>query len=81
MTLKYRQRQSSKLSLICGFVGLVGCFAALLTDIIGTIVVQKHNPISETISSLAIGKAAWIQDSGLDLFAAGLIACAIALYA
>ncbi|PZD74769.1 hypothetical protein C1752_00613 [Acaryochloris thomasi RCC1774] len=81
MTLKYEQRQSSKLSLICGCIGLVGCIAAIATDFIGIIVVEKHNPISDTISSLAIEKAAWIQDTGLDLFAAGLIACAIALYA
>lgn len=80
MTLKYRHRERSKLSLICGLIGLMGCCAAIVTDIIGSIVVYKHNPISETISSLAIGKAAWIQDTGLNLFAAGLIACAIALY-
>lgn len=81
MTLKYSQRERSKLSWLCGLVGLVGCVAAIVTDIIGSIVVHKHNPISDTISSLAIEKAAWIQDTGLDLFAAGLIACAIALYA
>ncbi|MGB7414640.1 MAG: DUF998 domain-containing protein [Thermosynechococcaceae cyanobacterium] len=80
MALKYEQRQSSKLSQICGLIGLVGCFAVIAADIIGTIIVEKHNPISETISTLAIGKAAWIQDIGLDLFATGLIACAVGLY-
>lgn len=52
----------------------------LAADLIGTIVVDKHNPISETISALALGKYAWIQDVGLDLFAAALLACAIGLY-
>lgn len=70
---------SQKLSLICGIIGLLGCFGAIVTDIIGILVVEKHNPISETISSLAITKYAWIQDTGLVLFAFGIIACAIAL--
>lgn len=61
-------------------IGILGCFAAIITDIIGVIVVEKHNPISQTISALAIEKYAWIQDSGLDFFAAGLIACAVGLY-
>ena len=69
----------SKLSLICGIIGIFGCLAAIVTDIVGIIVVEKHNPISETISTLAITKYAWIQDLGLTLFAFGMIACAIAL--
>ncbi len=80
MTSKEGQQQGSKRSLICGLVGWIGCFSAIATDLIGSIVVEKHNPISETISSLAIGKAAWIQDLGLDLFAIALIACAVGLY-
>ena len=70
---------SSKISLICGIIGIFGCLAAIVTDIVGIIVVEKHNPISETISTLAITKSAWIQDLGLVLFAFGMIACAIAL--
>lgn len=69
----------SNLSTLCGFLGLFGCFSAIATDIIGILVVEKHNPISETISSLAITKYAWIQDTGLVLFAFGIVACAIAL--
>ena len=65
---------------ICGVIGIIGCIAAIATDIIGIIVVQDHNPISETISSLAIEKSAWIQDIGLDFYAAGMIACGIGLY-
>lgn len=70
----------SPLFLICGIIGIIGCIAATATDIIGIIVVKDHNPISETISSLAIEKSAWIQDIGLDFYAAGMIACGIGLY-
>ena len=70
----------SKLSLVCGSLGLFGCIAAVVANFIGIIVVEKHNPISETISALAITKYAWIQDLGLDLFALGLIACAVGLF-
>lgn len=69
----------SRVSQICGIIGLFGCISAIVSDIIGIIVVEEHNPISETISSLAITKYAWIQDTGLDLFAFSIIACAIAL--
>lgn len=68
-----------KVSLICGIIGLFGCLSAIVSDIIGIIVVEKHNPISETISALAITKQSWIQDLGLNLFAFGIVACAIAL--
>ena len=68
-----------RVSLICGTIGLLGCLSAIISDIIGIIVVEKHNPISETISALAITKMAWIQDLGLNLFAFGIVACAIGL--
>lgn len=79
MDLKPSQRQASKLSLVCGIIGLFGCLAVITTNLIGTIVVERHSPISETISKLAIGKGAWIHDIGLDLFAIALIACAVGL--
>ncbi|MGJ3253152.1 MAG: DUF998 domain-containing protein [Elainellaceae cyanobacterium] len=81
MNPKKDNHSGSKLSLICGIVGMVGCFAVMLANVAGIIVVEKHNPISETISKLAIGKYAWIQDLGLDFFAAALFAIAIGLYA
>ncbi|MBE9042946.1 DUF998 domain-containing protein [Pleurocapsales cyanobacterium LEGE 10410] len=76
-----QKTSKSKLSLICGIIGIFGCFSAIVTDIIGIILVEDHNPISETISALAIKKHAWVQDTGLDLFAAAMLACAIGLYA
>lgn len=74
------QESSLKLSIVCGGIGLLGCISVIVTDIIGIIVVDNHNPISETISSLAITEYAWIQDSGLDLFAAAFAACAVGLF-
>lgn len=68
-----------RLCLICGWLGILGCISVVVTDIIGIIVVDNHNPISETISSLAITDYAWIQDSGLDLFALAFAACATGL--
>ena len=75
-----RSKSSNKLSLVCGIVGIFGCLSVIIADIIGIIVVEKHNPISETISALAITKSAWIQDLGLDLYAVAMFACAIGLY-
>lgn len=65
---------------VCGAIGMAGCLAVLAADVIGIIVVEKHDPISETISRLAIGKDAWIQDLGLDLYALGLAAIAAGLF-
>ena len=75
-----QDKSSNKLSLVCGIIGIFGCISVIIADIIGIIVVEKHNPISETISALAITKSAWIQDTGLNLYAAAMIACAIGLY-
>ncbi len=69
-----------RLSFGCGAAGLLGCFAVLAGNIIGILVNEDHNPISETISALAIGPYAWIMDSSLCLFAAALLACALGLY-
>lgn len=74
------KRLSTKLLLVCGLVGLFGCISVVLTDIIGTVVVNGYNPISQTISDLAIERKAWIQDAGLDLFAFAFVACAIGLF-
>lgn len=75
------ERAAQILSLTCGVIGLIGSFAAVIANLVGIIVVEQHNPISETISKLAIGEYAWIQDLGLDFYAAGVVACAVGLYA
>lgn len=69
-----------KLLVICGLTGLFGCVSVVLTDIIGAIAVDGYNPISQTISELAITQRAWIQDTGLNLFALSFAACALGLY-
>jgi len=66
--------------LVTSLIAAFGAFAVVAADIIGIIVVEKHNPISETVSKLAIGKYAWIQDLGLDLFALGWLGLAAGLY-
>lgn len=70
----------SSLLLISGVIGVLGSFAVVAANIIGILLVEQHNPISETISKLAIGDYAWIQDLGLDLFAISLFAIAIGLF-
>lgn len=66
---------------ICGVLGIFGCIAVIVGDVIGIALHEKHDPISDTISMLAIGKYGWIQDRGLDLLALGYLALAIGLYA
>lgn len=61
-------------------LGILGCFAVLTGDIVGIAVHEAHNPISNTISMLAIGKYGWIQDVGLDIFALGFLAIAVGLF-
>ncbi|SDK10932.1 DUF998 domain-containing protein [Microbulbifer yueqingensis] len=72
-------REGSRLVLALAYIALAACVLVVLSDVIGWLVVDRHNPITETISTLAIGKYAWIQDLGLDIFGVGLIAAAIAL--
>lgn len=63
----------------CGFLALLGCLLVSLGDVAGAIV-AGHNPISETISKLAIGEHAWIQDLGLDAYAVGVAALSFGLF-
>ncbi|SKB49534.1 Protein of unknown function [Salegentibacter holothuriorum] len=64
----------------CGVIGVLGCVAVLAADLIGIALHEAHNPISNTISMLAIGKYGWIQDWGIDILAVGFFALAIGLY-
>ncbi|TDQ32217.1 DUF998 domain-containing protein [Zeaxanthinibacter enoshimensis] len=65
---------------ITGGLSLLGCLSVIITDIIGIMVHEAHDPISDTISMLAIGKYGWIQDLGIDLFAMSFLALAVGLY-
>ena len=65
---------------ICGVCGIIGCIGVIAGDIIGIALHEEHDPVSDTISMLAIGKYGWIQDVGLDLLALGYLALAIGFY-
>ena len=62
---------------ICGWLGILGAIAAILSDIAGSVVVPNYDWVSDTISDLAAGRYSVIQDVGLYAFAAALMACAI----
>lgn len=59
---------------LCGLIGLVGCIGVVAADIAGILVYESYNWISQSISALAVGRYGWIQDLGLYLLSAGLIA-------
>ncbi|TRO66842.1 DUF998 domain-containing protein [Christiangramia sabulilitoris] len=65
---------------ICGILGILGCVGVVAGDVIGIAVHEKHDPVSNTISMLAIGKYGWIQDLGLDILALGFFALAAGLF-
>ena len=59
-----------------GAIGWLGVWGVLAADLLGILLVEAHNPIAETISKLAVGPQAWIQDLGLNLFGIGIALCA-----
>lgn len=63
-----------------GFAAIVGCVFAVLLDILAIAIYEDHNPIRQTISQLAHGKYAYIQDIGLLFLGIGCIFGGIALY-
>ncbi len=71
--------RKNKWLVLLGSASIVSAVLVLASDLIGWAVVEKHNPITETISRLAVGEHAWIQDVGLDVYAAGIGALAIAM--
>jgi hypothetical protein len=58
---------------------LLGVFGVLAADIVGILLVEAHDPIAETISKLAVGPHAWIQDLGINLLGIGAALCAAGL--
>jgi len=71
---------SSRVIIFLGIIGWFGGAAVLIADLVGIILVERHNPVADTISQLAIGEYAWIQDLGLDLFALAFLAIAVGLF-
>lgn len=60
-----------------GLLGLAGCAALTLGNIAGSLLVPGHDWISDTVSDLAAGRYAAIQDVAIYAYAVGLIACAL----
>lgn len=65
---------------VAGALALTGCAATVIANIVGSIVVDSHDWIRNTISYLAEGRYAWIQDLGLLIFAAGLVGLGAGLW-
>lgn len=63
-----------------GIASILGSISVLVADIAGIMIYEDHNPIKQTISQLAQGKYAYIQDIGLTLFGFGIILASISLY-
>jgi len=63
-----------------GFLGLLGCLSVVLTDIAAVMVHDTAGFVENTISDLAAGRHAWIQDIGLYLFSLGMLAVAWGLH-
>lgn len=75
MNQKYFGIPAAQILIVLGAIGIFGCISVVVTDIVGAVVVKGYNPITQTISALAITEKAWIQDVGLNLFSASFAAC------
>ncbi|HUF55043.1 MAG TPA: DUF998 domain-containing protein [Thermohalobaculum sp.] len=65
---------------VAGALALLGCVAVVVANIVGSIVVDRHDWVRDTVSYLAQGRNGWIQDTGLLLFALGIAALAVGLW-
>lgn len=63
-----------------GVVSLVGCISVAVSDGVGILLRPGYNPLSQSVSSLALGPTGWVQGVGLGLGAIGTMACAVGLY-
>ncbi|WP_084327629.1 DUF998 domain-containing protein [Salinarimonas rosea] len=59
-----------------GAVAAAGASVLVVTDLVGSALVPGYDPVRNSISDLAAGRLAWIQDLGLVAFAIGLAALA-----
>jgi len=65
---------------VAGWIGLAGCAVALATDAATALLVEDYDYVADTISDLAEGPWAWLQDAGLCAFALGLAANAVSFW-
>jgi peptidoglycan/LPS O-acetylase OafA/YrhL len=70
----------SRCQTLGGALALFGCFALVASSIAGTVLLGPYSPVADTISDLAAGRYGWIQDTGLVLFALGMLACGVGLF-
>lgn len=75
--LERPEDRSSLLLAACGALGLLGGLALIVTNVWGSLVVEGHDWMADTISYLAVGERQTIQDVGLYAYAAGIVAVAI----
>lgn len=59
---------------------ILSCVVVVFADIASwALLVENYNPISETISALAVGAGSWLLDLGLWTFAAGCVALGLGM--
>lgn len=54
---------------ICGALGLSAALLPIMADMLSWLLAKEYNPITQTISALAVGPSSWLIDIGLLLFA------------
>jgi hypothetical protein len=68
-----------QIAALCGLAAIAGVIFVILADLAGSVIVDRYNPIQETISDLAAGNSHMIMDVGLQVFAAGMMLAALGL--
>ena len=65
----------------CGILGLAGCAVPIPADVISWVIAGNYNPVSQSISALAVGPSSWLIDLGLWAFVVGCLAVAAGIWA
>jgi len=67
---------------VAGCAGLLAVATAVATDLVSIALADAgYSPIANSISKLAIGERAWIQDLGIDALGVGLVVLGLAGFA
>lgn len=62
-------------------LAILSCVLVALADIVSWVLfVEDYNPISKTISALAVGAGSWLLDLGLWTFAGGCVALGLGMF-
>ena len=65
----------------CGAIGVAGALFAVIADIVSWFLADFYNAISQTISSLAVGRASWLIDLGIWAFALSCVGVGTGMFA